>query len=207
MTVMNILIVGVGGQGVLTASEILAQAALHLGLDVKKSEVAGMAQRGGVVTSHLRVGERVLSPQIDPGNADLILAFEIAEALRWLPWSRPEATLVVNSGRIVPPVVELGLYRYPSDAHEQLVASGRRVLILDAATEAQALGDIRLGNVLMLGAASPFLPFTPERLLQAIEARFARKGEAVVAKNRAAFARGQAIAAEGTPTPAATASH
>ncbi len=194
MAVTNVLIVGVGGQGVLTAAEILVQTALNIGLEAKKSEVAGMAQRGGIVTSHLRFGDRVFSPLINPGAVNLLLAFELAEALRWLPWCRPQATVVANTSRIVPPVVELGLYTYPADGEATLRAAPQRVIAFDADSEALALGNIRLGNTLMLGAASLYLPLPQTALLATLAERFARKGQAVIAANQAAFTRGAALA-------------
>ena len=103
----NILVCGIGGQGVMTATEILAEAALALGFDAKKTEVAGMSQRGGVVTSHLRFGPQVLSPQIMPGDADLLVGFEAAEALRWAHMLKPGGVALVNQGRLVPPVVNI----------------------------------------------------------------------------------------------------
>ncbi len=202
MSVTNVLVVGVGGQGVLTASDLLAQAAMAQGFEVKKTEVAGMAQRGGVVSSHLRFGTRVLSPQIDPGQADILLAFEAAEALRWLPWTREDAVVIANTGRIVPPVVELGRFSYPDDVLARLEASGRRLIAFDAHAEALALGNVRLGNVLMLGAASPFLPLPRAHLEAAILQRFATKGEAIRAANARAFARGVELAKNAHPSVA-----
>ena len=114
-TVTNILVVGIGGQGVMTAADVLAQAALDLGYDVKKTEVAGMAQRGGVVTSHVRFGEQVLSPSIRPGDADMMIAFEPAEALRWHNHLKQGAVAMVNSYPLEPPVVSIGLFEYPDD--------------------------------------------------------------------------------------------
>ena len=111
--ITNILVVGTGGQGVMTATEILAEAAIAFGHDVKKTEVAGMAQRGGVVSSHLRFGPRVLSPQITPGTADVLLGFEVAEGMRWRHMLRPDGLALMNTGRLVPPVVDIGLYEYP----------------------------------------------------------------------------------------------
>jgi Pyruvate/2-oxoacid:ferredoxin oxidoreductase gamma subunit len=113
--ITNILVCGIGGQGVMTATEILSEAAIAEGHDVKKTEVAGMSQRGGVVTSHLRFGPKVLSPQIAPGTADVLLGFEAAEALRWSHYLKPGAMALVNDARLVPPVVELGLFKYPDD--------------------------------------------------------------------------------------------
>jgi indolepyruvate ferredoxin oxidoreductase, beta subunit len=190
----NILVVGIGGQGVMTATEILAEAAIALGHDVKKTEVAGMAQRGGVVSSHLRFGVRVLSPQITPGTADVLLGFEAAEGMRWQHMLRSGGLALMNIGRLVPPVVDLGLYDYPDDPVESVRAAGTRVLAFDATAIAQELGDIRLGNTVMLGAISEHLPFSPEILVQCILKRFASKKPELVELNRRAFAAGRAAA-------------
>lgn len=190
--VTNILVVGIGGQGVMTATEILAEAAIALGHDAKKTEVAGMAQRGGVVSSHLRFGSRVLSPQIAPGTADVLLAFEAAEGLRWQHMLRPGGIALVNDSRFVPPVVELGLYDYPPDPVGDMKAAGIRVVAFDATTIAQELGDIRLGNTVMLGAIADNLPFSADELLACVLKRFQKKGEKIVALNRQAFAAGRA---------------
>lgn len=190
--VTNILVVGIGGQGVMTATEILAEAAIALGHDAKKTEVAGMAQRGGVVSSHLRFGSRVLSPQIAPGTADVLLAFEAAEGLRWQHMLRPGGIALVNDSRFVPPVVELGLYDYPPDPVGDMKAAGIRVVAFDATTIAQELGDIRLGNTVMLGAIADNLPFSADELLACVLKRFQKKGEKIVSLNRQAFAAGRA---------------
>jgi indolepyruvate ferredoxin oxidoreductase beta subunit len=192
----NILVVGIGGQGVMTATEILAEAAIALGHDAKKTEVAGMAQRGGVVSSHLRFGSRVLSPQITPGNADVLLAFEAAEGLRWRHMLRPDAIALVNNSRFVPPVVELGLFDYPEDPIGQMKASGTRVVAFDATTIALELGDIRLGNTVMLGAIADHLPFSADDLLACVLRRFQKKGEKMVDLNRRAFEAGRAAVGE-----------
>ncbi|MDP1654393.1 MAG: indolepyruvate oxidoreductase subunit beta [Rhodocyclaceae bacterium] len=198
--ITNILVCGIGGQGVMTATEILAEAAIAEGHDAKKTEVAGMAQRGGVVTSHLRFGPKVLSPQIAPGTVHVLLGFEAAEALRWSAYLRPDGLALVNDSRLVPPVVEIGLYTYPDDPIGQMRAAGIRTLSFDAATIASNLGDLRLGNTVMLGAIADHLPFTADVLLRCIEARFARKGAAIVELNRRAFAAGRAaVAREATP--------
>ena len=192
----NILVVGIGGQGVMTATEILAEAAIALGHDAKKTEVAGMAQRGGVVSSHLRFGSRVLSPQITPGNADVLLAFEAAEGLRWRHMLHPDAIALVNNSRFVPPVVELGLFDYPEDPIGQMKASGTRVVAFDATTIALELGDIRLGNTVMLGAIADHLPFSADDLLACVLRRFQKKGEKMVDLNRRAFEAGRAAVGE-----------
>ena len=188
----NILFVGIGGQGVMTATEILAEAAIALGHDAKKTEVAGMAQRGGVVSSHLRFGSRVLSPQISPGTAHVLLGFEAAEALRWRHMLRPDGIALMNTAKLVPPVVELGLFDYPEDPVALMKASGTRVVAFDATSIALELGDIRLGNTVMLGAIADHLPFSAEVLLDCVLKRFQRKGESVVSQNRRAFAAGRA---------------
>lgn len=190
----NILVVGTGGQGVMTATEILAEAAIALGHDVKKTEVAGMSQRGGVVSSHLRFGPRVLSPQITPGSADLLLGFEAAEAMRWRHMLRAEGLVLMNSGRLVPPIVELGVYDYPDDPVSTIRASGAHVFSFDASLIAQQLGDIRLGNTVMLGAISDHLPFPAEVLERCVLKRFAHKKVELVELNRLAFAAGRAAA-------------
>ncbi|MBL8405695.1 MAG: 2-oxoacid:acceptor oxidoreductase family protein, partial [Dechloromonas sp.] len=132
------------------------------------------------------------SPQIAPGEADVLLAFEAAEGLRWMHMLRPGAAALVNDSRFVPPVVELGLYDYPSDPVGQMKAGGRRVVSFDATTIAQGLGDIRLGNTVMLGAIADQLPFSADVLLDCVLKRFQRKGEKVVALNRQAFESGRA---------------
>ena len=190
----NILVVGTGGQGVMTATEILAEAAIALGHDAKKTEVAGMAQRGGVVSSHLRFGQKVLSPQISPGSADVLLGFEAAEAMRWRHMLRPDGLVLMNTGRLVPPIVELGLYDYPDDPVAEMRAAGTRVFSFDASSIALELGEIRLGNTVMLGAISDHLPFPAEVLEHCILRRFARKKAAIVELNRRAFAAGRAAA-------------
>lgn len=190
--IINILVVGIGGQGVMTATEILAEAAIALGHDVKKTEVAGMAQRGGVVSSHLRFGPKVLSPQITPGTADILLGFEAAEGMRWQHMLRPHSIALMNTGRLVPPIVELGLYDYPADPVAEVKATGTNVVAFDASEIALSLGDIRLGNTVMLGAIADHLPFPPDALLNAILKRFAKKSEVVLERNRQAFAAGRA---------------
>lgn len=203
--ITNILVVGVGGQGVMTATEILAEAAILLGHDVKKTEVAGMAQRGGVVSSHLRFGPKVLSPQIAPGEADVLLAFEAAEGMRWRHMMRPDALALINTGNLAPPVVELGLFEYPADPVGEMRQSGARVYSFDASAIAVGLGDIRLGNTVMLGAIADHLPFSAEELEACVLRRFARKGEKMIAMNRDAFAAGRSAAAEAERTQTATA--
>ncbi|MBP6654493.1 MAG: indolepyruvate oxidoreductase subunit beta [Propionivibrio sp.] len=198
--ITNILVVGTGGQGVMTATEILAEAAIAFGHDVKKTEVAGMAQRGGVVSSHLRFGPKVLSPQITPGTADVLLGFEAAEGMRWRHMLKPGGLALMNTGRLVPPVVDLGLYEYPEDPVAEVRAAGTRVFSFDASAIAKELGEIRLGNTVMLGAISDHLPFSAEVLEQCILKRFARKKPELIELNRRAFAAGRAASAKAAAT-------
>jgi indolepyruvate ferredoxin oxidoreductase beta subunit len=196
--ITNILVVGIGGQGVMTATEILAQAAIAMGHDVKKTEVAGMSQRGGVVSSHLRFGPRVLSPQIAPGQAHRLLAFEAAEALRWAGHLRPDGLVLANTARIVPPIVNAGVFDYPEDPIGRIRAQGLEVRAFDALSIARELGELRLGNTVMLGAIADHLPFAPEVLLESIVGRFQARKPQLVELNRRAFAAGREAAAEAT---------
>jgi len=190
--VTNILVVGVGGQGVMTATEILAEAAIALGHDAKKTEVAGMAQRGGVVSSHLRFGPKVLSPQIMPGTADLLVGFESAEAMRWCHYLRPGGLVLMNSAKLVPPVVDIGLYEYPDDPLAEVKARGYQLHAFDAMSIALELGDVRLGNTVMLGAMADHMPFPAEVLLEAVLKRFRERKPKMVELNQKAFEAGRA---------------
>lgn len=189
--IINILVVGIGGQGVMTAAEMLARTALNQGYDVKKTEVAGMAQRGGVVSSHVRFGHRIYSPQIDAGEADLLIGFEAAEALRWLPWLRPTGVAMVNTLRIAPPVVSAGLYDYPADPIGQLAASGVEVHAFDAGAIAEQLGNPKLVNSIMLGAISDHLPFPADVLKTAIIEGFRAHKPKLAEVNAQAFDAGR----------------
>ena len=190
--VTNILVVGIGGQGVMTATEILAEAAIAMGHDAKKTEVAGMAQRGGVVSSHLRFGPKVLSPQIMAGTADLLVGFEAAEAMRWCHYLRPGGLVLMNTARLVPPVVDLGLYDYPDDPLAEIKSRGYQLHAFDAMAIAMELGDVRLGNTVMLGAMADHLPFPAEILLDSILKRFRARKPQMVEINQKAFEAGRA---------------
>ncbi|MGE5547489.1 MAG: indolepyruvate oxidoreductase subunit beta [Solirubrobacterales bacterium] len=204
--ITNILVCGIGGQGVMTAAEILAQLAIAKGLDVKKSEVAGMAQRGGVVTSHVRFGKKVWSPVISPGTADILVAFEVAEAARWADQLRPGGVAMVNTIRLVPPIVSTGLFTYPDDPVAQMRAAGVTVYDFDAGEIARKLGDLKLVNTIMLGAIADYLPFPAADLEDQVVARFRERKPALVEVNKRAFAAGREAArqrAEGAPLLAA----
>ncbi len=188
--ITNILVSGIGGQGIMTAAELLAEAAIHQGFDVKKTEVAGMAQRGGVVTSHIRFGKRVLSPSIAEGEADILLSFEVAEALRWQNWVKEDGVILVNNSRMEPPVVNLGLFDYPDDPIAQLQNSSKTIRYLDATEIARDLGNLKLVNTIMLGAVADFLPFPADVVRNNIIERFKVKKPKLVTLNEEAFDRG-----------------
>ncbi|MBF0356477.1 MAG: indolepyruvate oxidoreductase subunit beta [Alphaproteobacteria bacterium] len=195
--IMNVLLCGIGGQGVLTASEILAEAAIAAGHDVKKTEVAGMAQRGGVVTSHLRFGPKVYSPAIPPGQADVLLAFELAEGLRWITHLKPSGIALVNTMRIIPPVVSTGLFRYPEDPLADIRDSGTRMIPIDAGGIAKEMGNLRLVNSVMLGAVADSLPLEALAIKAALIKRFSAKKPELGALNAQAFEAGRAAALAG----------
>jgi len=157
---LDILIAGVGGQGVVLASDIVGEAALAAGYDIKKTDTLGMAQRGGSVISHVRIGQRVWSPLIKEGEVDIIVAFEKLEAARWSHYLRPGAIAIVNN-QVVPPLsVNLGNERYPSD--EEIINILRqwtdRIYFVDGTSRVRELGNIRTLNIFMLGCVSFFLP-------------------------------------------------
>jgi indolepyruvate ferredoxin oxidoreductase beta subunit len=189
--ITNILVVGIGGQGIMTAAEMLARTALNQGYDVKKTEVAGMAQRGGVVSSHVRFGPKVYSPQIDAGEADLLIGFEAAEALRWLPHLRATGVAMVNTLRLPPPIVSAGLYDYPADPIAELAAAGIQVHAFDAGAIADELGNPKLVNTIMLGAISDYLPFPADVLKECIVEGFRAYKPKLAEINARAFDAGR----------------
>ncbi len=187
----NILFCGVGGQGILLASEITAFALLECGLDAKKSEVHGMAQRGGSVVAHLRYGKKVYSPLIDPGQADYLVAFETMEAVRYLPFLHQGSKVIVNTHQIPPPAVATGKMVYPADLLSQLTSRNIAVYPLDGFSIAKKVGEIRTANLVLVGALSTFLPVEEELFLEVLKKRIPRKLE----ENIAAFREGRKITA------------
>jgi len=157
---LNILIAGVGGQGVVLASDIVGEAALAAGYDIKKTDTLGMAQRGGSVISHVRIGKRVWSPLIKEGEVDIIVSLEKLEAARWSHYLRPRAIAIVNN-QVVPPLsVNLGNERYPSDEEITNILKRwtDRIYFVDGTSRVRELGNIRTLNMFMLGCASLFIP-------------------------------------------------
>jgi indolepyruvate ferredoxin oxidoreductase beta subunit len=188
----NVFLAGVGGQGALLASEVLGEAFLIGGYDVKKSEVHGMAQRGGAVTTHLRYGPKVFSPLIEPGSADLLVAFEKMEALRFAHFLKPAGAAVVNAQEILPPSVATGRERYPENLAERLAEAIPNLYLIDALAAALSLREVRAVNMVMVGAASHLLPL-PETCYR--EALRARLPERIVEVNAKAFHSGRALMA------------
>ena len=184
----NILFSGVGGQGILLASELTAYAQLEAGFDVKKSEVHGMAQRGGSVTAHLRYGEKVYSPLIEPGKADIQVAFEEMEAARYLPYLHKDSAVVVNTQKILPPSVATGKASYPTGILDELRNRGIKVVALDAFAVAREIGELRTANVVMVGAMSNFLAVSPQIFLDVIDRQVKEKFREV---NKKAFLAGR----------------
>jgi indolepyruvate ferredoxin oxidoreductase, beta subunit len=198
----DILVVGIGGQGVMTAAETLARAALAAGLDATKTEVAGMSQRGGVVCSQVRVGRHIEATEIAAGQATLLLAFEAAEGLRWSHYLAPHGKAFVDSWRAVPPVVSSGRFDYPKQPAADMRGTGVDVVEIDARSVAAELGDVRLANSVMLGAAAGSLPYVPEVLRAEVLRRFG-KSAALADANGRAFDAGRDLAARRTQRPAA----
>lgn len=185
----NIHFCGVGGQGILLASELTAYALLAAGFDAKKSEVHGMAQRGGSVEAHLRFGRgRVYSPLIEPGTVDIMLAFEMMEAVRYLPFLKKESTVIVNTQQIPPPAVATGKMAYPDHCLDELTSRGITVIPVDAFAIARAAGNLKAVNVALVGVLSRLLPVEEATWIEVIKERLPPK---IVEVNLAAFAEGR----------------
>lgn len=189
MAVTNVLIAGVGGQGVILSSEILALAALADGRDVKQGEFHGVAQRGGAVFSHVRFGDRVHSPMARRADVDFLLALEELEALRYAHYVKPGGTIIVNRHRIEP--VRMGDDRpYPEDAIGFLAGKGFRVCPVEATGKAIELGNYRAANVIMLGTLAANLDIPAGIWARTLEERIPAS---LLDLNQRAFAAGQAL--------------
>lgn len=158
MDIFNIVIAGVGGQGVLMASKVLAESALASGMDVKQNEVHGMAQRGGSVISFVRIGDQVNSPVVMPGTADILISFEPLEALRYVHYLKPGGMLVYNKVTINPSTVASGLATYPADVEEQIARVCGNARGIEALTIAQKAGNAKAVNMVMVGSVMKNLP-------------------------------------------------
>jgi indolepyruvate ferredoxin oxidoreductase beta subunit len=192
--VKNVLIAGVGGQGVLLISEILSRTCMDLGYDVKKSEVHGMAQRGGSVVSHVRYGSKVFSPLIELGTAHVLLALEELEALRWVDYLRPDGVVIVNIQQIMPLPVAIGLREYPPKILTKLKRKAGRVVVVDGAARARQVGDVRAFNIALLGSLAVLLNLRCADLRRVIRSKVPAK---TLKANLAAFDKGWAISING----------
>lgn len=186
METKNIMIVGVGGQGTLLTSRILGGVMIDAGFDVKLSEVHGMAQRGGSVVTFVRYGDHVAEPIVEEGCADVLIAFERLEALRYAHFLKEDGVIIVNDQRIDPMPVVTGAASYPENILDDL--KGRyRVFAVDAMEEAKKLGNPRVFNNIVLGLAARHMDFTKDAWLATIEAKVPPK---TVDINKEAFLKG-----------------
>jgi indolepyruvate ferredoxin oxidoreductase beta subunit len=157
---VSVMIAGVGGQGTVLASKILGLAAMKAGMDVKQSEIHGMSQRGGSVVTHVRFGEKVHSPLVTKGSADIILAFEELEALRSLPYLKAGGMLIVNKQQMLPMPVITGAAQYPVEPVEDMASQGVEVIAVDASGIGLSLGNANMANVVLLGVLAGVTPFS-----------------------------------------------
>ena len=186
--VTNILVAGVGGQGVILASDIMSEVFMEAGFDVKKSEVHGMAMRGGIVTSHFRFGKKVYSPLIKEGEVDLLFAFEQLEGLRWINHLRANGKIIMNDHKVNPPIVNLGEMDYPKDIPEKIRSKFNGFYLVKGTDIALQMGDARAANVVLLGAISKFFEVGADLWLNTILKYLPAK---VHELNRKAFAAGR----------------
>ncbi len=168
METKNIMIVGVGGQGTLLTSRILGGITMEAGYDVKLSEVHGMAQRGGSVVTFVRYGDQVNEPIVEEGQADVLIAFEKLEALRYAHFLKPDGVIIVNDWRIDPITVVTGVAEYPDNIIEDLSKS-HKVYSINAMEEALKLGNSKAFNVIVLGLAARHMDFSKDMWLNVIE--------------------------------------
>jgi indolepyruvate ferredoxin oxidoreductase, beta subunit len=188
--VTNILLVGVGGQGILLASEILSETFMLAGYDVKKSEIHGMSQRGGSVVSHVRYGREVFSPIVPEGEGDILFGFELMETLRYLPLLKRGGSVVANDLKIAPSSVLMGQEAYPEGIPELIRQQFPDFLLVDGQGIAQQAGNLRAANTALLGAVSRRLDIAETYWLQALERMVPHKALDV---NKSAFLMGREL--------------
>ncbi len=188
---ISVVLVGVGGQGILLGSEIVARAAMHAGFDVKTNEVHGMAQRGGSVVAQIRYGKQVHSPLVSPGTARVLGSFEQIEAIRFAHYLADDGLAVVSSQMIVPVTVSMGASQYPKDTEDRLRTTFSKLIYMDASKIALGLGNIKTANVVILGAMSRGLDLPVESWREAIASSVAEKFRDI---NLKAFEAGRASA-------------
>ena len=188
----NIILAGVGGQGILTIAAVLDTAALDCNLNIKQAEVHGMSQRGGAVQSHVRISDKEIYSDLIPlGKADIIIAVEPMELLRYLPYLKKDGYLVTDSN----PFVNITNYPALETLYQEIKKHPNHILI-DAKKIAKDLGNSKATNIVLLGAAQSLLPISNQSLQEAIKKLFERKGERIVNKNIEAYNKGKEIAAE-----------
>jgi indolepyruvate ferredoxin oxidoreductase, beta subunit len=188
--ITNILLVGVGGQGILLASEILSETCMLAGFDVKKSEIHGMSQRGGSVVSHVRYGKEVFSPIVPEGEGDILFGFELMETFRSLPLLKQGGTVVANDLTISPPSVLMGQQVYPEGLADRIKGQFPDFLLVDGQQIASEAGNPRAANTVLLGAVSRRLDVAEEFWLQALEKMVPAKALEV---NKKAFLMGRGL--------------
>ena len=188
MKTTNVSLVGVGGQGILLTAELLARTAAISGLDVKKSEIHGMAQRGGSVVSSVRFGEKVYSPIIPEGQSDVLVAFDRLESLRWAHVLAPEGKVLLNKLDLTPITVTSGQQPPVADFEERLAKTFPSAAYVDAAAIAEEIGNARTLNMVIAGALSKFVPFEEAVWLEAMKERLPEK---LIEINTIAFKRGR----------------
>lgn len=169
MQTKNIMIVGVGGQGTLLASKLLGRLLLSKNYDIKVSEVHGMSQRGGSVVTYVRYGEKVYSPIIDKGEADVIVSFEMLEAARWTEYLKKGGVIITNTQQVNPMPVITGACEYPEDLQNKIRESGINLDAFDALSLAEKAGNAKAVNIVLLGRLSKLFDFTQEEWITAIE--------------------------------------
>ncbi len=188
MNTKSIMLVGVGGQGTLLASRILGNTLLSQGFEVKVSEVHGMSQRGGSVVTYIKYGDKVYSPVIEKGEADVIVSFEALEAARWLPYLKKGGKIITNTQQIEPMPVITGAMEYPTDIIEKIKDKGADITALDALALANEAGSSRAVNVVLMGVLSTMMDFPADAWKNALEVCVPAK---VLDINRKAFALGE----------------
>ncbi len=173
--IKSVLLAGVGGQGILKASDIMCAVMMEAGFDVKKSEVHGMAQRGGCVTSHVRYGSKVYSPLEKAGSIQTLVSFEKMESLRYLHYLGKDSSIIVNNEKINPPAVNIGTMPYPSDIIKYLKKKFKLVMEVDASDLAKKAGSVKTSNIVLLGALSKLMNIDRRIWVKIIEKSFPEK--------------------------------
>ena len=196
MKPVNVSLVGVGGQGIILTANLLAETASLAGMDVKKSEIHGMAQRGGSVISSVRFGSEVHSPIIPEGASDILVAFDRLEALRWAHLLAKDGKVLLNAVDLVPVTVSSGLQQPVTDFETRLAKAFPDALVVDALKIAQEVGNERTMNMVLAGALSRLTPFRESQWQKAMEASFTGRKAKLLDLNRKAFALGRAAVPE-----------